>query len=1021
MATALEHTRPEHCKRLKALLHTIPTFQARCRACFTHLTKELRRSCMYEAWVHADLMVQAHEEQEKEEAQEEAEALRLRGKAEKRNGGDSLSPSGGCRNLLGRGGEGSKSSFSSSFSAAAPPAQGPQKPRSRVHAVPSDPADVRLEALRARQVAKKYLPTIVKSFPPHDCLPVPIAANALAEVLGEIPTDPLLGLFAVEMAGGAAAGAAAATGQATPAVRTARVASSSGAEKVDSAVSEETVTKQLCLKVATLFADMEGATLEGRRLSNWNKALADGREAMRRERAKQYAVEAKQRAVAAKAAATVLRRRRTSSISHLLAENLSPTGRASLDARGNSGRQSIDSGAGGGGGVSSDAGGKNFEVGWSPTSPSSGGSHLNFSSGGGGGGRSSSVGRSSERQSVRGSFVEYGQYLSRGSLVSPNAQVGKSFDSKPSEEGGSAKSLKSLDDTETSLLKDGLLPVALPVELEVLDGLSMRAFVAFSQFVVGLAISLLDEKQDQDAYLLDESTSIHTSGQAAKRASSQLLNGAASGHQASSQSSTQSSQSVKPGSPSSGDRKRLSCTEAAVLRAHAQGLAPTPAPWATAAAELGLFEEIEAVQGRMVLHLSPAKRSDGSGGGGGSPPAAAPGVGNTGEEKADGRNIPLFGVSSDGSPDRVMTADKLFHTDGEGASPVALQQLNAGVGPLDVAVGSRLAEDIVVGVSRDRSWVLAHLHELALAPDLHKVLSDVEVYEETCSEVFLALDDDGNRVLTLEEIEEVGFTDLLLQTTPCLAHYLGGDLVNDSSDKEDAEATCRYAFRALTRSYHDEVPYKAFADTARAAAALAFHLSQNRLAQANEVLEVAKSETSSIAQGIANLPNDVRGWLFSAQFVRFCEEKFELLLSKGGGDEGKDKGDDDGEEVKATEEEKKNDDDDNEKEEEEDEEEEVLRVDQLRAFLRSVSNVQLLTAEVCSFVNIFDHDGNGVLSRLEFMSFVTWAIVRTVNGPGGDDFVDEGDWVDDAFLDLNEADETDEEEEEEDDTDDDDD
>ena len=45
--------------------------------------------------------------------------------------------------------------------------------------------------------------------------------------------------------------------------------------------------------------------------------------------------------------------------------------------------------------------------------------------------------------------------------------------------------------------------------------------------------------------------------------------------------------------------------------------------------------------------------------------------------------------------------------------------------------------------------------------------------------------------------------------------------------------------------------------------------------------------------------------------------------------------------------------------------------------LRSVTGVPLQAQEVRQLLSLFDADGNGAVSKLEFSTFMTWAVLRS--------------------------------------------
>lgn len=172
---------------------------------------------------------------------------------------------------------------------------------------------------------------------------------------------------------------------------------------------------------------------------------------------------------------------------------------------------------------------------------------------------------------------------------------------------------------------------------------------------------------------------------------------------------------------------------------------------------------------------------------------------------------------------------------------------------------------------------------------------------------FNDLDNDGNRVLTYEEVMAIGCAGLLISLVPRLAPLLGATVgqpsplpeaslggvpapgapppprFDDAEDAAAAEGVCRHAWRELGRPHYDEVPHDAFAANARAAGCLVFHLVAARQAAAHMCLGQAACAHRDLAATVAALPGPERGWLLSTSFVRFCDAKFDALLLDGGG------------------------------------------------------------------------------------------------------------------------------------------
>jgi hypothetical protein len=175
-----------------------------------------------------------------------------------------------------------------------------------------------------------------------------------------------------------------------------------------------------------------------------------------------------------------------------------------------------------------------------------------------------------------------------------------------------------------------------------------------------------------------------------------------------------------------------------------------------------------------------------------------------------------------------------------------------------------------------------------------------------CQVKFTELDNDGNRVLTYEEVMKIRCAGLLISLVPPLAPLLGatvnplplsleaaqgGDAstpaapqttaaprFDDQDDAAAAEAVCRHAWRCLGKPYFDEVPRDAFAANARAAGCLVYSLVAARRAAAWRCVGRAAREHRDLAAAVASLPWAERGWLLSTSFVSFCDEKFEDLL-----------------------------------------------------------------------------------------------------------------------------------------------
>jgi len=295
---------------------------------------------------------------------------------------------------------------------------------------------------------------------------------------------------------------------------------------------------------------------------------------------------------------------------------------------------------------------------------------------------------------------------------------------------------------------------------------------------------------------------------------------------------------------------------------------------------------------------------------------------------------------------------------------------------------SRLTVDrtaaLVRGVEGDPKWVARQLDpatdprlrvDLGLSPALAALLADEQRFDlGTCAATFAELDGDGNRTLTFEEINEAhfafagpggklqGFRGLLETLAPPLGAVLGSVLgepsgtggeessganepsAEPSTDEKASEALCRHAWHSVSsRRYQMEVPQSAFADCARSAVALAWGLGKARAVSASAAIKRAAREHRQVPATLAELPPKMVEWLLGSDFVQFCEEKFQVLDVKN---------------------------------------QNVLRVEDSRRFLRSICKVPMQSNEVRRFINLFDHDGNGELSRSEFSSFMTWTVIR---------------------------------------------
>ena len=418
----------------------------------------------------------------------------------------------------------------------------------------------------------------------------------------------------------------------------------------------------------------------------------------------------------------------------------------------------------------------------------------------------------------------------------------------------------------------------------------------------------------------------------------------------------------------------------ASVAASFEGRPPSHAPWTPAAAAAAAVAAT-ATKASPTAPLSAAP-----------PPAASPSAASDGGRSREAVERQLHGLASR----RRTPAEDLWRAQ--------LHFAEAGSAGGDGPAGLQgVCGRIVRGSALRPSWAKEHLDSLGLPTELHALLRAPE-FEAACDAKFALLDDDGNGVLTYEEVMGIGCFSFFLSLVPLLGPLLGAEpgkpppcrppsqgagrsaeggeeeekaeveeekadeaaaavggmvggahgsalaMVVDPVDAADAEVLCRYAWRELGRPFHDEVPAAAFPGLVVAAASLVFHLNRPRAWAADRAVRRCAAEHAALAGALAALPLHLRGWLLSTAFVGFCEDKWVAL----GGPAAACRSGDGGGGVGG------------------------LGVGELRPLLRALAGVDFQAPEVRRFQRIFATDqASNALGRLEFGSFMTWAVVRT--------------------------------------------
>ena len=294
------------------------------------------------------------------------------------------------------------------------------------------------------------------------------------------------------------------------------------------------------------------------------------------------------------------------------------------------------------------------------------------------------------------------------------------------------------------------------------------------------------------------------------------------------------------------------------------------------------------------------------------------------------------------------------------------------IGPMETQSTNKNISKILEGYENSLSFVLDNVRMLSLPKTIMDCLAD-EQFIVDCDKHFQILDVDGNGLFTLLEHDLMGgAVQLIRQIVPAMKTSLplplpdkSNDKIKDESDdiEFDEENVIEKMAGAVWRSlvvkrFNGEVPRHSFPHVvATAVSLLSFHTSA-RDQHAQQVIADAATEVSNIGNGVAAVDDELRSWLLSQHFVRFCELKFQEIKQLWRRQQRWQQAQCDA----ALENAKTSD--------------TILSVSELTPVFRQVTKVLLKVSEVRVLLALFDADGNGELSKVEFGNFVVWSILR---------------------------------------------